>query len=499
MSSDTIAAIATPPGSGGGIGIIRVSGPEAVAMVSALFSRRAKCPDLPVCDHLYDSDEAAQLLKSAAKNKQPDLQHALPQLSPSFCFESHRAVHGYIFNPETLMIIDEVIVLPMLAPRSYTAEDVVEIQAHCGHVVLQAILNLLFSMGVRPAEPGEFTKRAFLNGRIDLSQAEAVMDIINARSVKALKIAVSQGLGHLREEIAAARNLLVSLLTQIEAAIDFPDEAGELIPEDASALVGKTIDTCVSAIEKYENAGFLREGIKLAICGPPNVGKSSIMNRLLEKECSIVTEIPGTTRDLIEDHLNINGIPFVISDTAGMHTTDDPVEKIGIEKARKNIRESDIVLFVHEAGTSFSIEDINGIIPSDKKIIIVCNKKDNEPLQGDLLLDNEDFKGSSLPVVATSALYNRGIDNLRKKIVDVALGGMELSSSVVPNTRHMHSLKSALESLEYAHRSLCSGFFDEETLAIDIRNGIDALGEITGDSAGVDILEQIFSRFCIGK
>ena len=504
MTVDTIAAIATPPGTGGGIGIIRISGPGAMAAVSKIFSRTIR------------------ELKARS-----DVQPFIFDVQSLISAGSHRAVHGYIFDPKTRIIVDEVLLLSMFAPRSYTAEDVVEIQAHSGHLILQVILDLVLSAGVRLAEPGEFTKRAFLNGRIDLTQAEAVMDIIHARSVSSLRIAVSQGLGHLKEIIGSARELLISLLARIEAAIDFPEETGEILPsDDVADTVEKVLGICQHAILQYEDANFLREGLKLAICGPPNVGKSSIMNRLLEKERSIVTELPGTTRDLIEDNLNINGIPFVISDTAGMHQTDDLVEKIGIERARKHIQESDLILFVKEAGSSMHLKDMSSIIPAGKKTILVLNKMDMvdevdieamlRELPGKLALSGElgelEFPGelalsgeleysggfSRIPVVTISALYNVGIYDLRKKITEVATRDLNFSSSVVPNARHKNALKRAVASLETAHQGVLS-CFEEETLAIDIGNGVDALGEITGDTAGVDILDRIFSTFCIGK
>ncbi len=472
MISETIAAIATPPGTGGGIGIIRISGSGAVPAVLKIFSK------------------SGRLSKKNSGFQSP------------FTVESHKATHGYIFDPKKQMIIDEVLILPMLAPRSYTAENVVEIQAHSGYLVLQTILSLVLSMGVRLAEPGEFTKRAFLNGRIDLTQAEAVMDIIHARSLNSLQIAVSQGLGHLKDIIGSARDSLISLLALIEAAIDFPEETGDLLPaEDAAAVVNKVLVICENAIHQYEDASFLREGLKLAICGPPNVGKSSLMNRLLEKDRSIVTDMPGTTRDLIEESLNINGIPFILSDTAGMHQTDDLVEKIGIERAKKNIQNSDLVLFVKEANASLQLKEMEYIIPAGKKIIVVLNKMDKvEEAQINALPREikDSCQLSVIPVITISALYNVGIDNLRKQITEVASRDINLLSSVVPNVRHKYALEKAREALKTAHQGLCSNF-EEETLAIDIRNGVDALGEITGDTAGVDILDRIFSTFCIGK
>ncbi|MBF0572652.1 MAG: tRNA uridine-5-carboxymethylaminomethyl(34) synthesis GTPase MnmE [Desulfamplus sp.] len=525
MITDTIAAIATPPGVGG-IGIIRISGSRAVEVASQIFSKPSS-------------------------------------------IESHKVVHGYIVDRSENSILDEVLLIPMLAPRSYTVEDVIEIHAHSGAIVMQSILELILSKDVRLAEPGEFTKRAFLNGRIDLTQAEAVADIINARSLISLKTAVSQGVGYLRDTIASAREELISLLAHIEVSIDFPEEISHIVEENQTKVennqnnrtievVNGVLDICNSAIKRYEDAHFLKDGLKIAICGPPNVGKSSIMNRLLERERSIVTQFPGTTRDLIEESININGIPFVISDTAGIHETDDPVEKIGIKKAKENIIESDMVLFVEELSDDFLSKDFESLIkrvedtvPIDKKTIIVLNKIDKldkyklNEYDINFLVD----KFSRIPVVQISAKCNIGIDLLRKKIGEVAISNLkttdintntnslninsnincdkELSnqhslysgcvinirhlSSVVPNLRHKTALKKASKSLKLALENLLMDSFNslnfkdsfkgfgEETLAIDIRDAIDSLGEITGHSAGIDILDNIFSNFCIGK
>jgi tRNA modification GTPase len=458
MKFDTIAAIATPPGSGG-IGIIRISGPKAMALVPRFFGTGPTGPD------------------------------------PDPALESHRVVHGYVFDDQTGRVIDEVLLLPMRAPRSYTAEDVVEIQAHSGPLVMATILDKVISAGARIADPGEFTKRAFLNGRIDLTQAEAVADIINARTSGSLRIAASQSLGELKLAIQGSRDSLIELLALVEAAIDFPDETQELVPQTLGLdRVRSVLTACQGFIQKYEDAHFLRDGIKLAICGPPNVGKSSLMNRLLEKERSIVTAIPGTTRDLIEESLNISGIPFLVSDTAGMHQTDDLVEKIGIERAKKHIANSDLILFMKSAGSDISATELQAIVPEDKKTILVINKIDliDDPL--------EDLPPAiaKLPCVRVSALEDIGIDVLRKKITDLSIGDLADTSSVVPNLRHRKALERAVEIL----KTVETGFLndqEEETLAIDIRNAADLLGEIIGDTAGIDILDTIFSNFCIGK
>lgn len=457
--TDTIAAIATPYGSGG-IGVIRISGSRAFEVASKIFST------------------------------------ARDQNDASIRLISRRVSHGYIMDgPET---IDEVLVLPMKGPASYTAEDVVEIQAHSGTIVLRKILNLIFSHDVRPAEPGEFTKRAFLNGRIDLTQAEAVADIINARSDSSLKFASSQNLGSLRDEIAGMKEFLVELLARLEAAIDFPDDVMGFSFGEADRNNLETImDTCRNLIQKHEDACFLKTGIRVAICGEPNVGKSSLMNRLIDKERSIITAVPGTTRDPIEEGLNIEGIPFVVIDTAGIHETDDLVEIIGIEKARDNIAEADIVLYMTEPGNEFSEKNFSKITPPGKKVIYVVNKIDLARKGDKKTVLPEEY--AHIPVVEISALMNKGIDRLRKRLTDTCIRNLDMGNdAVIPNLRHKNALTQALTHLEYLHSGVETGQ-EEETLALDVKNSIESLGLITGETASIDILDAIFNNFCIGK
>ncbi|MBF0258567.1 MAG: tRNA uridine-5-carboxymethylaminomethyl(34) synthesis GTPase MnmE [Desulfamplus sp.] len=496
--TDTIAAIATPPGAGG-IGIIRVSGSRAIEVVCALFGKKPRS----AADQQVSTEQPVSRDPQLSADMNTSPQFITPNSCASSFTESHRVTHGYIFDTVTGNVLDEVLVIPMFAPRSYTAEDVVEIHAHSGPIVMQTILEQVLSMGVRLAQPGEFTKRAFLNGRIDLTQAEAVADIINARSSNSLKIALSQGLGYFKSTVTNAREELIELLTKVEALIDFPEDTGDILPADhAIEVIMNIMDICNNGIKQYEDAHFLRDGLKLSICGPPNVGKSSLMNRLLEKERSIVTAFPGTTRDLIEESLNINGIPFVISDTAGMHKTDDPVEKIGIERARQHILESDMILFMEDVesvkrrGVAIIKKELEAIVPGDKKTVLVLNKVDKINKEDLLTLPAET---SAIPIIAISATQGIGIDNLRKKITQIATSNLNLSSLVVPNLRHKTALKKASSALEQARQNLSGYCFQEETLAIDIRSAIDFLGEITGDGAGIDILDQIFSKFCIGK
>ncbi len=474
---DTIAAIATPFGSGG-IGVIRISGPQAFDIASRLFS------------------------KTRVPGKNPPL------------LISHRVFHGFILNrpgpedraenpagQEAPQVIDEVLLIPMQAPRSYTAEDVVEIQAHSGTIVLRTILGLIISQGARLSEPGEFTKRAFLNQRIDLTQAEAVADIINARSASSLKFASSQNLGVLKRKIQGLREPLIHLLSRLEAAIDFPDEVeGFDLSLAETERLDQVMEQCREFIQQHEDACFLKEGIRVAICGKPNVGKSSLMNRLLDQDKSIITSLPGTTRDPIEEGLNIEGIPFVLIDTAGIHETDDLVEIIGIEKAKDHITASDLVLFMKEPGSVFSDREFQRMVPPGKKVILVINKMDLAKADAAApSLPQLTPAYAHLPVVEISALLNRGIKELKKKIVEVCIQHLSMeTSSVIPNLRHKKALEMTLASLESVKAGIAQGEA-EEILAIDLKSSIDSLGTITGETVSLDILDTIFSNFCIGK
>jgi len=460
---DTIAAIATPYGSGG-IGVIRISGPNAFDIASTLFSKRKIRPE-----------GGANL-------------------------ESHKVYHGYIFDPGNKDIIDEVLLIPMKGPSSYTAEDVVEIQAHSGTIVLRIILDKILSHGARLSEPGEFTKRAFLNQRIDLTQAEAVADIITAKSASALKFAASQNLGVLKNQIRELREKLIHFLSLLEVNIDFPDDVEPFEPSQKErGLIDDVLEKCRELIKQHEDVCFLKNGIRITICGAPNVGKSSLMNRLLEQDRAIVTAIPGTTRDPIEEGLNIDGIPFVIIDTAGIHQSDNLVEIIGIEKAKDHIAAADLVLFMKEPGTHFTDKEFEKVVPLEnqtgKKVIFVINKID----LGNRHLPELSEKYQYIPKVEISALLNKGIKELREKIVATCVADLDMEKlSVIPNLRHKKALEQTVESLI----SVKTGFaqtLEEDILAIDIKNSIDSLGTITGETASLDILDRIFDNFCIGK
>jgi tRNA modification GTPase len=465
--NDTIAAIATPYGSGG-IGVIRISGPDAMAIAAQFFSRT--------------------------------------RTGPAFTgnLETHRVYHGYFMD--TGEIIDEVLLIPMRGPRSYTAEDVVEIQAHSGTVVLKQILERLLSGGARLAEPGEFTRRAFLNQRIDLTQAEAVADIINARSTAALRFATAQNSGALKQQIQEMRDQLIRILSEVEVSIDFPDDMPDEDPVSLSLTdIDAVIDRCREFIRQHEEACFLKEGIRLAICGKPNVGKSSLMNRLLSREKSIVTALPGTTRDPIQEAMNMSGIPFVVTDTAGIHDTDDLVEIIGIERAKDHIRNADLVLFMVEPGTTLSEMEFKKMVPLEKRILVVVNKidltrdRDGHLKPGGPKLPRLPEICNPIPQVQISALHNQGIRELREAIMQLCMGDLTMDgSAVIPNLRHKTALAQTLSCLESARQGIETGQ-PEETLAIDLKNSIDLLGGITGETASLDILDTIFNNFCIGK
>ncbi len=458
--NDTIAAIATPFGSGG-IGVIRISGPDAFNIALKLFSKKKS------------------RFETFKKN-----------------FESHKICHGYIFDQKTMAVIDEVLLIPMKGPSSYTAEDVIEIQAHSGTFVLRAILEEILSLGARLSEPGEFTKRAFLNQRIDLTQAEAVADIINAKSANALKFATSQVLGTFGKKIQELRERLIHFLSLLEVGIDFPDDVEPFQPsENEIQGIADVLEKCREFIKQHNDACFLKEGIRVTICGSPNVGKSSLMNRLLEKDRSIITAIPGTTRDPVEEGLNIDGIPFVITDTAGIHQTDDLVEIIGIEKAKNHITTSDIILYMKEPGNTFSEREFEKIVPPGKKVIFVVNKIDIS--EGNLPKLPEKYH--HIPTIEISALLNKGIKELKQKILGISIADLDMEKSpVIPNLRHKKALEQTVGSLSAALDGLKNGQA-EELLAIDIKNSIDSLGTITGETASIDILDNIFSNFCIGK
>jgi tRNA modification GTPase len=464
MNRSTIAAISTPYGSGG-IGIIRISGDAAIKIAKKLFQpsnkKRAEHPN---------------------------------------SLKSHRIYHGNIVGLTSQKVIDEVLMVVMKAPRSYTREDVVEIQSHSGYIVLGQIFENILAAGARIADPGEFTKRAFLNGRIDLTQAEAVIDIINAKTKASLGIAARQAEGHLKNRVESIWNALQSIRTELEAAIDFPDETAEIFKRNPvlPRLQKNILPELEALIRRYHNGRHFREGVRMAVVGRPNVGKSSLLNCLIERDRAIVTPIPGTTRDVIEESLNVNGLPVVIMDTAGLQDTAEEVERQGIEKTIESIEAADIILFMIDLSRGLCDEDKQIYESIRHKVhIVVQNKVDimKPGVTGWLMADRDQS-----PSVKISAREEIRIEELKALIYKVVIGesGIVDELGVVPNARHKDNIENALRYLKRAVEALQNDT-PNEIVAIDIKAAMDRIGEVIGYQCGNDILDQIFSRFCIGK
>ena len=475
MEHATIAAIATPSGRGG-IGIIKLSGPRAVAIATLLFQPVANGPET-----------AASGIPASAET------------DPGR-WKSGHLYYGHIVDPDSCRVIDEVLLSAMRAPRSYTREDVVEINAHGGRQVVNIILELVLKHGARLAEPGEFTKRAFLNGRIDLTQAEAVMDVISARTDAFLHMAAAQVHGKMKQTVQSMRKHLIDQLTRTEAAIDFPDDVPETI-EPSVAIAGmnaRVIQPLQALIRQHDEGRFIRDGLKIAVVGRPNVGKSSLLNCLVQKERAIVTAVPGTTRDTIEETINLGGFPVILVDCAGLHETEDPIERIGARKTAEAIADADLVLFVVEAQRPLDGDDV-AIFEHirHKPAIIVINKIDlvDGPFAGDI-------PGDWFPEnrVSTSALFDRGIEALKKQIIKTAFGKhpIEIDDAIIPTLRQKRLLEDSLQAALAIVREL-EGDVAVELMAIHLQEAVDFLGQILGTSVKVDVLEEIFSRFCIGK
>lgn len=460
-TTDTIAAIATPPGAGG-VGIIRISGPDAAAIACGLFCKKGR-------------------------EEHPD---------PAD-MKSHHMYYGHVVDPGSRERIDEALLVVMQAPRSYTGEEVAEIQAHGGPYLLRTILSLVVAAGARLADPGEFTRRAFLNGRMDLTQAEAVMDLIEARTAAGQKMASALMQGALGEEVAALREQLLDLEMRIAAEIDFPEDVGDVA--DPGVVVSLIKDAILPVLDglilRHADGHRIRDGVRLAIAGIPNVGKSSLMNRLLEKDRSIVTDLPGTTRDLVEESLNLSGIPFVVTDTAGIRQTDNPVESIGVARAKERIAQADLVLLMVDAARDLDEETlaIAGSLTGRSHIVVV-NKTDMAPS-----LSPDDFPAWCRPdaLIGISARTGEGMDALRKAIRDVALPRIPVHAAI-PNLRQDAALKAARAALLQVVEGLENGMF-WDLVSVDLAESVRALGLVIGDTADPDLLDRIFSEFCIGK
>lgn len=459
--SDTIAAISTPLGEGG-IGIVRISGKKALSIADKVFRS--------------------------------------PQEKKPSKFESHKLHYGHIIDSEG-RIIDEVLLSVMFADRSYTREDSVEINCHSGIVVLRKILDLVIENGARLAEPGEFTKRAFLNGRIDLSQAEAVLGIIEAKTEAALRAAIGQLEGHLAVKIKEIRETLLDIRTQIEAEIDFPEEDIPFVsPEEVLKKTERAKTEIEKVLEKAEQGIILRKGILTAICGKPNVGKSSLFNALLKKDRAIVTPVPGTTRDTVEEVIDLKGIPFYLVDTAGIRKSKNLVEKEGIIRSQNSLKKADIVLFIIDGSRDIEKEDKQiAREVKNKKLLLIINKIDlPQKVSPQKLCQDLDLEAK---VVSISATEERNLPLLEKAITDSVWQGDVYSSAgdlLISNLRQKESLTKARQALINFKQGI-EKEVSEEFLAIDLKEAIDSLGEISGETASDDILERIFSKFCIGK
>ena len=455
---DTIAAIATNLGESG-VSIIRVSGDKALNIVSTIF-------------------------RGKSDRKLDDI-------------KTYNMRYGFIIDRDTEKKLDEVIVSYMKGPRSFTAEDTIEINCHGGVVITRRILEEVVKAGARLALPGEFTKRAFLNGRIDLSQAEAVIDIITAKTELSAKSALEQSGGKLSREIMILRDRLLEVIAHIEATVDYPeDDLEEVTADRAKVSIQDIVERVNELLSSADEGKILREGLSTVIVGKPNVGKSSILNALLMETRAIVTDVPGTTRDVIEEYISIDGIPVKIIDTAGIRDTEDVVEKIGVERSREKVGSADLVVLVLDISRELSEEDkevINFI--KDKKYIVLLNKVDLKPK-----INREDIKElNSNYIINFSAKTGEGLDRFKEVIKELFFKGEVRAKEVmVTNTRHKEALIKARESLSSANNAL-ENTFAIDLASIDLRDAWKQLGEISGDTIEEDIIDKIFSKFCLGK
>jgi tRNA modification GTPase len=455
--STTIAAISTPPGAGG-IGIIRMSGPRALQIMRLIF-RPAASDFLP---------------------------------------ESHRLYYGTIADPADGHTLDEVLAVFMQAPRTYTREDVVEIHCHGAFLVLQSILEIMLEQGAELAQPGEFTKRAFLNGRIDLTRAEAVIDILSARTRKGVDLAVEQMGGALYQKVDALRTRLLNIRALLEVAIDFPEEEVEIV--EHSALLHQLQDEVIAPlrllVRSADSGRLIKEGVSVVIVGLPNVGKSSLLNSLLQEERALVTPVPGTTRDTIEEYLDIGGVPVRVIDTAGIRGDAELVEQLGIDRARDSINRADLVLFVVDGARPLSGEDLELFkTVSHKPLLTVINKSD---LQQNLDASGapEIFRDS----LSISAVTQAGFTGLKQEIFDRITGDAEQwqEEGCTPNLRHKAAMEQAVESLSLVCTGLEQGLTND-LIAVDLLESLDLLGQIVGETTTEDMLDVIFEQFCLGK
>lgn len=455
MLFDTIAAISTPKGEGG-IGIIRISGDKSFEILSKIFNM---------------------------KNPNKDLGF-------------YKFNYGFVHDNGK--IIDEVMTVRMKAPKTYTCEDIVEINCHGGNLITEKVLELVLKNGARHAEQGEFTKRAFMNGRIDLSQAEAVMDLIQGKTEKSISLSMDQLRGDLKEKINKFKKALLDVTAHVNVVLDYPEEGiDDPLPENLRENLEKVYKEANILIESYDKGKKIKEGIKTVIVGKPNVGKSTLLNSLLKEERAIVTHIPGTTRDIIEEIINIKGIPLVLVDTAGIRKTEDIVENIGVEKSKQFIEKADLILLVLDASKELEKEDIEvieKIKENNKKTIVLLNKID---LERKIDLSNYDLEN----ILKISAKDNIGIDEMEEKIYSyIVEEDVENTSEklIITNIRHKTALEKTKEAVNNIFETIDNGM-PMDLISVDLKEALDALSEITGEISSEDILDHVFGNFCVGK
>lgn len=458
MKSDTIAAIATAM-TPSGIGIIRISGDDSIELI----------------DKIYKSKSGKKLLSQC---------------------DSHTVHYGFIYDGDEK--IDEVMVLIMRAPNTYTREDTIEIDCHGGVFVMKRILETVIKYGARPAEPGEFTKRAFLNGRIDLSQAESVIDVINSKNEFALKNSLSQLNGAVLDSIKQIREVLLHEIAFIESALDDPEHISlESYPQKLLLIVDNQIKSIDKLLKSSDDGRILKEGINTVIVGKPNAGKSSLLNILVGADRAIVTDIAGTTRDVLEEQINLDGITLNLVDTAGIRETDDIVEKIGVDRAKQYADSADLIIYVIDSSTELDDNDFSIIdILKDKNAIVLLNKSDLSTITTEDIVK----KYLDKPVIYISAKDRTGIDELESKISEMFLHGqVSFNDEVyITNIRHKNSLTEALNSLKLVVESI-NNDMPEDFFSIDLMNAYEELGLIIGEAVEDDLMQEIFSKFCMGK
>ena len=455
MLFDTIAAISTPRGEGG-IGIIRISGDKSFEILDKIFKKK----------------------------------------NPNHYLGFYKFNYGFIIDNDK--IVDEVMIVRMKAPKTYTCEDVVEINCHGGYFVSEKVLEIVLKNGARHAEAGEFTKRAFMNGRIDLSQAEAVMDLISGKTEKSISISMDQLRGDLKEKIKEFKKSLLDVTAHVNVVLDYPEEGiDDPLPLNLRKNLENIYEEANILIESYDKGKKIKEGIKTVIVGKTNVGKSTILNSLLKEERAIVTNIPGTTRDVIEEIINIKGIPLILVDTAGIRETEDIVENIGVKKSKQLIEKSDLVLLVLDSSREIENEDkevIEKIVENDKKVIILLNKID---LDKKIDLSKYNFPN----VVEISAKENIGIENIEEKIYSYIIEEKVENFSeklIITNIRHKTALEKAKDSIKNIFETIDNGM-PMDLISVDLKEALDNLSEITGEISSEDILDHVFGNFCVGK